>query len=289
MTFAIAGVTGRTGRTTAESLLSQGQKVRVIVRDASKASAWKQRGAEIAVADVGDPKALAQALSGAQGAWLLLPPNMAVHGFRAWQRRTVESMATAVQASGIRHVAFLSSIGAQHDAGTGPIVGLHLAEKAFSEIQSCRFSFVRAAYFMENLTTSLGMLEQGILPSFTPASLSFDMIASADIGGLAASLLTEGTERNQIVELGGPPRSMNEVADTLSAITGKKIRVQEAPLDAMVPTLTGFGIPEEIAQLYREMTEGIVSGHVAFEGEHRRQVGTLSLREVLGDILAANR
>jgi hypothetical protein len=37
---------------------------------------------------------------------------------------------------------------------------------------------VRAAYFMENLGGSLSMLPQGVLPSFTPTDLAFDMIAT---------------------------------------------------------------------------------------------------------------
>ena len=177
MTFAIAGVTGHTGRIVAESLLSQGKKVRVIVRDAAKGEPWKAKGADVALADLGDPSALARALHGAQGAWLLIPPNMAAPKFREYQDRTASSLASAVEQSKIPHVVFLSSVGAQHPAGTGPIAALFGAEKAFSAVSTTTFTFLRAAYFMENIGGSLGMLGQGIVPSFTPASFAFDMIA----------------------------------------------------------------------------------------------------------------
>jgi len=286
MTYAIAGVSGNTGKIAAETLLAQGKSVRVLVRDAAKGESWKGKGAEVAVADLGDPGGLAGALAGAEGAYLLIPPNMGAPRFRAYQDATAAALAAAVETSGVPHVVFLSSVGAQHPAGTGPIAALHGAEKRFSALGKTRFSFLRAAYFMENLGGSLGMLDKGILPSFTPAAFAFDMIASIDIGKLAAQLLVEGTAKTQVVELGGPPQSMNDAAKALSVITGRAITVHEAPLDAMLPTLTGFGLPQEVAGMYREMTAGLLNGHVAFEGGHRRVQGTTSLEVVLRSMLA---
>ena len=49
MLFAVAGVTGNTGKVVADTLLSQGHAVRVIVRDAAKAEAFVARGATVAV------------------------------------------------------------------------------------------------------------------------------------------------------------------------------------------------------------------------------------------------
>ena len=48
--YAVAGVTGHTGKAVAETLQAKGQPVRVIVRDEAKGASWKARGAEIAVA-----------------------------------------------------------------------------------------------------------------------------------------------------------------------------------------------------------------------------------------------
>ena len=44
--FAIAGVTGHTGRAAADALLSEGEKVRVVAREAAKGEPWRARGAE---------------------------------------------------------------------------------------------------------------------------------------------------------------------------------------------------------------------------------------------------
>jgi uncharacterized protein YbjT (DUF2867 family) len=74
--YAIAGVTGNTGSVVAETLLAQGKPVRVIVRDAAKGEPWRANGAEVAVASLDDAAALTRALTGVEGAYLLIPPNL---------------------------------------------------------------------------------------------------------------------------------------------------------------------------------------------------------------------
>ena len=54
----------------------------------------------------------------------------------------------------------------------------------------------------------------------------------------------------------------------------------------MAATLAGFGMPQEIAGMYQEMTAGILHGHVAFEGGHRRVQGTTPLATVLRGLVA---
>ena len=59
--YVIAGVSGRTGAVVADTLLSQGKQVRVIVRNAEKGAAWQKKGAEVAVAELGDVAAMTKA------------------------------------------------------------------------------------------------------------------------------------------------------------------------------------------------------------------------------------
>ena len=75
--YAIMGITGRVGGAIAENLLAQGEKIRAVIRNPEKAARWGDRGAEIAVADVDDPNALASAFEGTDGVFLMIPPNFA--------------------------------------------------------------------------------------------------------------------------------------------------------------------------------------------------------------------
>src|SRR5438874_2043981 len=109
--FVVTGATGHTGSVVAKTLLDQGKQVRVVVRDAKKGDEWKKRGAEVAVAELSDAAALARAFEGADGVYLLVPPNYGSSTVLADQRRLVDGYADAIARANPRHVVLLSSIG----------------------------------------------------------------------------------------------------------------------------------------------------------------------------------
>src|SRR4051812_10940594 len=87
--FVVAGVTGKTGAVVARTLLAAKKKVRVLVRDEKKGAAWKDAGAEVRVVPtLDDEAALASALEGAEGAYLLSPPDVQTETFLADRRKT---------------------------------------------------------------------------------------------------------------------------------------------------------------------------------------------------------
>ena len=250
--------------------------------------AWKKRGAEVAVADLDDVGAMTRALSGADGAYLLLPPNFASTNPRADNANRARHLFDAAEKAGVRHVVFLSSVGAQHEKGTGPIGSVYEAEKIFSASKA-NVTFIRAAYFMENVGNSLYALDGGAYPTFLRADLKIPMVATRDIGLVAAKALVEGGKGHAVIELSGPREyDQNEVAEALTRLTKKSVSVQQGPEDAMIPALTGAGIPAPWAALFQEMTHGVNTGHVAFEGGSARQVrGATPLESVLEGLLAA--
>jgi uncharacterized protein YbjT (DUF2867 family) len=286
--YAITGVTGHTGSVVAETLLASGKKVRVVVRDAKKGEAWKARGAEVAVADLADSVALGRAFAGTEGAFVLLPPNPTAEDPLAAMAKLTTSIAGAVHASAVPHVVLLSSMGAQHADGTGPIRGLHQAEIQLEET-GAGFTAVRAAYFQENWGASLGTLDTGTVYSFVPTDLKFAHVATADIGRTVAAALVEGAPRGEarVIELAGPREiSGDDVGRALTEITGKPITVVAAPLDGVVPTFVGFGMSKAVAELYREMYDGLIRGRLAWEGGSSRAIrGNVTIEETLKKLL----
>ncbi|MEO8383321.1 MAG: NmrA family NAD(P)-binding protein [Acidobacteriota bacterium] len=284
--YAVMGVTGHTGSVVAEELMRRGKKVRVIVRSAEKGESWKAKGAEVAIASVDDAKALGAALSGVDGAYLLSPPDMTSTDMTARGRTVGDVFAEAIRISGVPHVVFLSSIGAQHETGTGPIRSLHQIEQRLLPL-GINLTLLRPTYFVENWGASLGpVAADGVFPTFLPADLRFPQIASKDIGVVAADALEHHAQGVRILELAGPADyTPAEVAASVGRILGKEIKLAEAPLDAVVPTFTSFGISEHLAGLYREMYEGLISGHVAWDGKGERKAGTTTPEQVLGEML----
>jgi uncharacterized protein YbjT (DUF2867 family) len=279
--FVVLGATGNTGKVVAETLLALKKAVRVVLRDAVKEEAWKARGADVAIADVEDGAALERAFKGAEGAYVLLPPSYGSSQVRADNGRRAKTIATAVEAAGVAHIVVLSSVGAQQPDGTGPVLSIHDAEATFGRTRAA-VTFLRAAYFMENWGGSLYALGQGVLPTFLLADKAIPMVATRDIGLAAARLLAERGSGKRVIELAGPREySPRDVAAVLGRIVGKQIVAQQEPEEGMAAALMGAGMNAEWARLFQELTHGVNTGRVAWDGGHPLWRGETGVEAVL--------
>ena len=93
--FAVLGASGNTGKAVAETLPGQKKKVRVVLHDAAKGKARSEAGADVAVADVDDGATLNRAFSGAEGVYVLLPPNFSSSHVRVDNNRRTHTIAAA--------------------------------------------------------------------------------------------------------------------------------------------------------------------------------------------------
>jgi uncharacterized protein YbjT (DUF2867 family) len=279
--FVVAGVTGHVGSVVAEKILAGGHKVKVIVRDGAKGAAWSKKGAEVAVGGLEDQAFLTGALRGATGFFTLLPPNYQATDFFATQRKTADSIAGAVKASGVPHVVMLSSIGADLAAGNGPIKGLHYLENAL-RAAGVKLTAIRAGSFQENVANVLEPAKKmGIFPNFAPsADYPMPQIATRDIGALAAESLVSPPAKSEVVDLHGPAYSNRQVAEKLGAALGKKLNVVDIPSAGHVAALLQAGMSQSLAELFAEMYAGFATGQIVPKGDRMAQ-GKTTLDEVI--------
>lgn len=279
--FVVAGVTGHVGKVVASELLARKQQVKVIVRDAAKGREWSARGAEVAVGSLDDAAFLAGALKRAAGLFTLLPPNYAAQDFYAAQRKSADAITSAVKTSGVPLVVLLSSVGADLATDNGPIKGLHYLETALRET-STKLVAIRSGYFIENIENSLTPAKtMGIFPNFTPSrDYAMPMVATRDIGKLAAQTLVSPPARPEVIDLTGPAYSINQLADKLGKKVGKTLNIVDIPPQGHVDALTQAGLPRSVAEAFAEMYAGFAAGKLVPHGD-RIVTGTTTLDEVL--------
>lgn len=259
-----SGATGNTAGAAAKSLLAKKQKVRVVGRNQAKLQSLVSQGAEAFEADLEKPDDIEHALKGATAAYVLIPPNFVVADFRAYQKRLAANIGKAIESSSCRKVVLLSSLGADHESGTGPIVGLHELEYRLKEIAGLDTLAIRAGYFMENLLGNVGMLKSmGIFGAPAPAEAPLAVIAAADIGNYAATRLEALDFKGfQVVNLIGPAIvTFAEITRAVGQAIGNPALpfVQFSYEDAH-KGLMQAGIPEGMASLFIEMYQGAAKG-----------------------------
>jgi uncharacterized protein YbjT (DUF2867 family) len=264
--FVILGASGHTGSVVAQNLLKKREKVRAVGRSKDRLAPLVSLGAEAFVADATDAPALAKAFQGARAVYALLPPNMAAEDFRAYQNRVSDAIVQALEAARVTHVVFLSSIGADKESGTGPVVALHRAETQLNRIQGLNVLYLRAGYFMENTLPQASIIRNvGKLAGPIRADLPLPMIATRDIGAFAADTLTKlqfsGKQTQEL--LGQRDITYSEIARIIGGAIGKPdLGYVQLSDEQVIQSMTQMGISRDMAQLLCEMSASLNRGYM---------------------------
>jgi NAD(P)H dehydrogenase (quinone) len=281
--YAVTGITGKVGGTVAQTLLATGKKVRAVVRDKAKGRPWADKGCEVAIASVGDADALTAAFAGADGVFLMTPPNYDPEpGFPQTQANAI-AIEKAIVASRPGKVVFLSTVGAQV-AEPNLLNNSKMTEETLRK-SPVPVAFLRAGWFMENASWDVEAARNGVVPSFLqPLDHVIPMVATADIGHLAAVLLQEVWNGLRVVELEGPRRySAADIGRAFATALGREVRVEPVPRETWEQLFRSQGMKNPMPRI--RMVDGFNEGWIDFEraGEHRR--GTVTLETVIAGLI----
>ena len=222
----------------ARTLLAARQPVRAVVRVAGKGQGWADRRCEVALATIEDAVSLAAAFQGTEGVFVLVPPNFDPRPEFPEAQAIGVALCSALEATRPDRVVYLSTIGAQ--ARQPNLLSQHtIIEGALGGLSGST-TFLRPAWFMENCRWDVAPArEQGVIPSFLqPLDKPVPMVATADIGKLAAALLQEPWSGHRVVELEGPQRvTPNEIASTFTKLLGRPVRMEAVPRESWEESL----------------------------------------------------
>jgi NAD(P)H dehydrogenase (quinone) len=283
--IAVTGITGKVGGEAARQLLRQNQPVRAVLRDPAKGSSWSALGCEVAVADIADAHALAQAFTGTEAVFLMVPPRFDPQPGFPDAHETAATF-VAVRASKPGRVVYLSTVGAQSTREN--LLTQHtIIEQALREL-TIPTTFLRPAWFMDNIAWDVAPArDTGVVPSFLqPLDRSISMVATADIGRVAAELLVQSSNGHRVVELEGPRRvSPNDIAASLSTLLDKPVRMETVPRSDWESLFTAQGMQNPAPRL--QMLDGFNEGWIDFEDHTGVVKGSVDLETAIKQLLEA--
>jgi uncharacterized protein YbjT (DUF2867 family) len=287
--YVVMGASGNTGHVVASTLLTRGEKVRVIGRNSAHLQPLASKGAEPFIADVTDSSALAKAFHGADAAYVMIPPNNSSQDPLGYSGRVSDAIVVAVQKAGSKNVVALSSVGAELSTGSGPVVGLHNLEQKLNQITNANVLFLRAGYFMENTLPQVNVVRQmGSVAGPLRPDLKVPMIATRDIGTAAADILLHPTIRGKQTRelLGQRDISYTDVAATIGKALGKPdLKYLQVPDDQFRAILVQMGMSDPMAKLLVEMTNALNAGKMrALESRTQQNATPTSYESFVSEV-----
>lgn len=210
----VTGATGNVGREVVKALIARGARVRISVSDEADARLAPDGVAEVVSFDFLAAETFPAAFDGVSRLFLMRPP--AISNIK----RDMKPAIDYAVAAGVRHVVFLSLVGAERN----PIVPHARVEKLLLG-SSVAWTMLRCGFFMQNLDTThrADIVEYDDL--FIPAGggrTSF--IDARDIGEVAARALTEPGHANAAYALtGSEALTYHEVAAIMTEELGRPI------------------------------------------------------------------
>jgi uncharacterized protein YbjT (DUF2867 family) len=252
----VTGATGNTGSKLVRLLAEAGVPSRALVRSPEKAASIHRLGMETVLGDFEQPDTLDAAMAGCDHLFLLSPPSP----HQAEQERNAID---AAKRTGVGHVVALSVLGSSPDASV-PFgrwrgeIDRHLVESGLP------YTLLLPSGFMQNfLASAQTVAEQGALYGMTGDSRT-SYIDLRDVAAVAARVLTSpGHERKAYALTGPEALSGDEVAERLSAATGRQVRFVDVGPDAYRRVLIGAGLPGWLVDRLVELNMLMAAGHAA--------------------------
>jgi len=258
----VTAPTGHIGRELVPRLLAVGQRLRLLVRDPARAQAWPD--VEHAVVDLRDPEpaALAAALDGIDGMFLLFP---------GIEHEPVERLLAAARDAGTELLVYVSS----YAVGIEPMPAMgrwHHEREELIRTYGFAATVLRPCGFMSNTLDWLSTVRSDgyVLDPVGPGRAA--LIDPADIAAVAVEALKDGRHAGRTYTLtGDEPMTVGEQVAVLEEVLGIPLprREVETPEEAVrfrypqgAPAALSAALVEGL-RLMRADVRGLVTDDVA--------------------------
>jgi NAD(P)H dehydrogenase (quinone) len=223
----VTGAGGKTGRAVIEALLLEDAAVRVFVRSKAHQAALMAMGVnEIVVGAMDDPRAVAQALRGADSVYHICPN---VHPQEVAFARLLIATATDL---GVPRLVYHSVLHPQIEAMPHHWNKMRVEEMLFSS--ALDVTILQPAVYMQNSLAQWDrMVSDGIYRVPYPVETRLSLVDLDDVAEAAAIVLTSAGHSSATYELvGTPPLSQIELAKTFGLALNRTIRAEPESIES---------------------------------------------------------
>ncbi|SDM52082.1 Uncharacterized conserved protein YbjT, contains NAD(P)-binding and DUF2867 domains [Catalinimonas alkaloidigena] len=273
----VLGATGTVGSKVAEILLNEGHQVTLMARHTDKLEKYRGQEATILAGDILDAQTLTKAFQKADSAFVLLPDNVQAENTRAYQRHVTSVLIEAIEASGIRYLVNMSSLGSHMHEGNGIMAGTGEQEVRLNQLEHVNVLHIRSAYFMENFLRTMGLVKnRGINGTPAVGDHAIPMVATWDVARVIAGHLARLDFTGKRVEAVMGPRDYTY--QEFTSLIGKAIGQPELPY-VQVPVaqakevFLSNGFSEDFVDNLIEMGTAVETGFMNYQ---QRETSTVT-------------
>jgi uncharacterized protein YbjT (DUF2867 family) len=197
----------------------------------------------------------------------------------------IEAVTAALLKARPDKIVCLSTIGAQANE-VNLLTQRTLMEHALREMPM-PVTFLRPGWFMENAAWDVASAsDDGVIASYLqPLDKPVPMVATADVGRVAADLLQQTWSGVRVVELEGPRRvSPNNLAAAFAGVLHRPVRAQVVERQTWEALFRTQGMKHPMPRM--RMLDGFNEGWICFESSSDEILrGHVGLETVLGELV----
>jgi NAD(P)H dehydrogenase (quinone) len=258
-TIGITGASGALGRRTAEYVLKSHPAADLVLfsRSPDSLAEFADAGVTVRAADFDRPDTLAEGFAGID-VLLLISTD-------ALERRTTQQLAAVAAAAGagVKRIVYTSmpNAGGDFPARLRPLSDGHAATEEALRAAGPSWTILRnALYFENNVGSWAQTVSTGQLVTNNGAGRHAP-VSREDCAAAAAAVLVGDGHDNAVYEIGGP-RLLDDdaIATVLAERRGAPVEVLHVDDEQYLGTLTGAGLPAELAGLLTGFGEAIRAG-----------------------------
>jgi uncharacterized protein YbjT (DUF2867 family) len=250
--IAITGATGHIGRAVVGHLADTTARLRLVVRDPSRAPIG---AGDIVQAGYGDVDAATAALRGVQ---VLFMVSAAESADRLDQHC---AFIDAASDAGVQHVVYTSFLGASPEA-TFTLARDHWATEQHLRASGMAWTFLRDSFYLDFLPTLAG--SDGVIRG-PAADGKVGAVARADVARSAAAVLSDpDVHVGRTYDLTGPQAlTLAEVARTITDVSGRATTYVEETVEQAYASRRNYGVPEWQLDAWVSTYTAIAAGELA--------------------------